>query len=232
VNLTEIWAELVQSDWAHWLAEQRTPAIFATLALLLALAWIGSWQQKRRSTKAILAAVNDATFGRCIPRSRTGAWGFAISIEPPPERFRECNISYQPVSIFDPVDLFRMWFGGARTLFQIAGVLADVPAAEITWIRGLPPARALGNNPGRSPWVQSRLDFAGAEYATRGANVGALKHVFQDMYARFTPALVSITIQRERRPQLLVVAGGKLTVRDISPLITSVRALARAAMRE
>ena len=96
----------------------------------------------------------------------------------------------------------------------------------------MPPSQALGKNPGRSPWVQSRLDFAGAEYATRGANVGALKHVFQDMYARFTPELLSITIQRERRPQLRVVAGGKIEGRDISPLITSARALGRAAMRE
>jgi hypothetical protein len=232
VNIYEIQSDLLQSNWWHWLVAHRVAFLLATVILLLAFAWIGGWLQKRRSTTAILTAVNDATFGRCVPRSRSGAWGFAISVEPPPEHFREFNISYQAVSIFDPIDLGRIWFGRAKTLFQIAGVLADVPTAEITWIRGLPPARSLGKNPGRAPWVQSRLDFVGAEYATRGANVGALKHVFQDMYVRFTLALLSITIQRERRPQLRVVAGGKLTVRDISPLITSVRALARAAMRE
>jgi hypothetical protein len=133
------------------------------------------------------------------------------------------------MSILDPMDLMRMWFGGRRTTFQIAGALLEAPTAEIIWLRGQPPARALGVNPGFAPWVQSRLDFAGADYATRGTNVGAVKHALQDMVARFTPALLSISVQRERRPQLRVVAG-KIEARDVSPLITSARALGRAAM--
>ena len=178
----------------------------------------------------MLVAVNDATFGRCLPRSRTGAWGFAVSVEPPPERFREFNISYQPVSILDPVDLLRVWFGGRRATLQMAGVLLDAPTAEIMWVRGQPPTRALGINPGRAPWVQSRLDYVGVEYALRGTNVNAMKHVFQDMVARFAPLLQSISVQRERNPHVRVVARGRLEAGDVSPLITSVRALGRAAM--
>jgi hypothetical protein len=210
----------------------RVAAIVAAVALLLVLAWVAGSLQKYRRTQAMLIAVNDATYGRCIPRSRTGAWGFAVAVEPPPERFREFNISYQPMSIFHPIDLLRRWFGGQKAQLQIAGVLMDAPLAEIIWTRGQPPARALGVNPGRSPWVQSRLDFARTDYATRGTNVGALKHVFQDMVARFTPILLSITIQRERRPQLRLVAGGRIEARDLSPLITAARALGRAAMLE
>jgi hypothetical protein len=234
VNLSELWAEISQSNWWQQLMEMRAGANVAVVgaigALLLLLIWFGGWQQKRTRTRAMLAAVSDATFGRCIPRSRSGAWGFAVGVEPPPDRFGEFNISYQPLSIFDPIDLLRFWFGGRRTTFRIAGVLNDAPTAEITWVRGQPPARSLGMNPGRAPWVQGRLDFAGAEYATRGANVGAIKHVFQDMYARFTPALLSISVQRERRPQLRVVVEGRIDARDISPLITSARALGRAAI--
>jgi hypothetical protein len=204
--------------------------ILAALSLILALTWIAGWLQKRRRSQAILTAVNDATFGRCIARSRSGAWGFAVSVEPAPERFREFNISYQPLSIFDPIDLFRYAFGGKKATFQISGVLMDVPTAELIWMRDQPPVRALGKMPGRAPWVQARLDIAGAEYATRGANIGAVKHVFQDMYARFTPALSLISIQRERRPHLRVVVEGRIDARDVSPLITSVRSLARAAM--
>lgn len=204
----------------------------AALALLLALSWSVGYSQKRRRTQAMLTAVNDATFGRCIPRSRTGAWGFAVSVEPPPERFAEFNISYQPVSIFDPGDLLRICFGKQRATLQIAGVLLDAPTAELIWVRGQPPARALGVRPGRAPWVQSRLDYAGAEYATRGSNVAAIKHLFRDLYARFAPILGSIVIQREVRPHLRVVARGRIEARDVSPLITSVRALGRAAMME
>ena len=202
------------------------------IALLLAVAWFAGWQQKRRRTHAMLVAVNDATFGRCLPRSRTGAWGFAVGIEPAPERFGEFNISYQPVSIFDPLDLLRIWFRGRRTTFLISGVLSDAPTAEVIWVRGQPPTRALGMKPGRAPWVQGRLDFAKSEYATRGANVGAIKHLLQDMVARFTPILISISIQRERRPQFQMVVEGKIEARDLSPLITYARGLGRAAMME
>jgi hypothetical protein len=180
----------------------------------------------------MLVAVNDATFGRCLPRSRTGTWGFVVSVVPPPERFREFNISYQPLSILDPVDLLRFLFGARRATLQIAGVMSDAPTAEIIWLRGQPPARTLGVNPGRAPWVHSSLDYIGAEYATRGTNIAALKHTYQDMMARFAPILLTITIQRERHPHLRVVAHGKIEARDISPLITSVRSLGRAAMMQ
>jgi hypothetical protein len=52
------------------------------------------------------------------------------------------------------------------------------------------------------------------------------------MYARFTPVLKSIAVQRERRPQMRLVMEGKIEMRDVSPLITSARALGRAAMME
>ena len=203
-----------------------------TLLLILLLVWLAARWQKRRRTHHMLIAVNDASFGRCMPRSQTGAWGFAVSIEPPPERFREFNISYQPVSIFDPLDLLRLWFRRRRTRLLISGVLTNAPTAEVIWVRGKPPVRALGVKPGHAPWVHTRLDFAGAEYATRGTNVGAIKHVLQDMYARFTPVLVWVSLQREQRPQMRMVAEGKIDPRDVSPLITAARALGRAAMME
>jgi hypothetical protein len=233
--LADWWAkllELAQGDWSKWATDGRMAFVLAALVFGLLALWLIGWQHKRQRTQAMLLAVNDATFGRTIQRSRTGAWGFAVSVEPPPEYFREFNISYQPVSILVPSDLIRICFGGRRTTLQFAGLLVDAPNAEIIWLRGKPPARVLGTKPGRAPWVQSRLDFAGAEFATRGTNVGAVKHVFHDMYARFTPALKSVSVQRERRPQLRMVVQGRIDPRDLSPLITAVRALGRAAMRE
>ena len=222
----------MQSEWWARLPALRGETVLLAVTLLLLLARYAGWRQRRRRTHAMLVAVNDATFGRCLPRSRTGAWGFAVSVEPPPERFREFNISYQPVSILDPVDWLRIWFGGRRATLQIAGVLLNAPTAEILWVRGQPPARALGVNPGRAPWVQNRLDYIGVEYALRGTNVNAMKHVFQDMMARFAPLLQSIHVQRERSPHVRVVARGRLEPGDVSPLVTSVRALGRAAMME
>jgi hypothetical protein len=202
------------------------------VVLIFALAFFAGRLQKRGRTTAMLAAVSDSTFGRYVARSRTGAWGFAVTIEPPPERFREFNISYQPVSIFDPLDLARMWLGGRRARLQISGIFQDAPTAEIIWVRGQPPARALGVNPGRAPWIYSQLDFARSEYATRGTNVGTVKYVLQDMVARFTPALVWVSVQRDQRPHMRMVAEGRIGVGDVSPLIAAARALGRAAMLE
>ena len=235
--MAEVWARLQQIDlrldeWRLWLAEVGWPVMAAGLLLLLALAWFAGWQQKRRRTQTMLAAVKDATFGRCIPRSRTGAWGFAVAVEPPPDRFREFNISYQPVSILDPVAWPRVLVGGQRPRLLISGVLVDAPTAELIWARGHHPARALGVNPGRAPWVQSKLDYVRVEFATRGTNVAAMRHTFQDLMARFTPILQSITIQRERRPHFRLVAEGRIEARDVSPLITAARTFGRAAMME
>jgi hypothetical protein len=232
--LSEIWADLVQFEfptaWPPWLSEQLAVAVLLVVVLATALAWYLGWQQKRRRTHRMLVAVNDAAFGRCLPRSKTGAWGFAVSVEPPPEHFREFNISYQPVSILHPLDFLRRTLGRQKSTLQISGVLLDAPTAEIVWVRGQPPMRALGVSPGRSPWVQSRLDYVGMDYATRGTNVAALRHLFQDMIARFAPILHSLTIQRERRPHVRMVAQGRIDARDVSPLITIARSLGRAAM--
>jgi hypothetical protein len=219
-----------QSAWWPYLNQARATIAIVAVALLLALSWYAGRQQKWRRSRMMLRAVNDAAFGRSVPRSRPGAWGFAVAIEPPPERYREFNISYQPMSIYHPVDLWQRLFSGRRATLQISGVLHDAPTAEIIWWRGKPPARALGVNPGRAPWVQSRLDYAGAEYATRGTNVATMHYVFRDMYARFTPVLLSITVQRDLRPQVRLVAMGRIDPRDVSPLIQSAHALGRAAM--
>ncbi len=230
--LAELWANFEQSAAWSFVAEQGAAVVLAGVALLLVLLWLGGRAQKRQRTKLMLRAVNDATFGRTVPRSRTGAWGFAVALEPPPERFREFNISYHAMSIYDPIDLGQRLLAGRRATLQIAGVLTDAPSAELIWWRGKLPAHALGSNPGRAPWVQGRLDFAGAVYATRGTNVGAMQHVFRDMYARFTPLLRSITVQRERRPQVRLVAAGRIDTRDVSPLIQAAHALGRAALLE
>ncbi len=198
--------------------------------LLLAIAWTAGQVAKRRRVQAVLQAVDAATVGRITPRSRTDAGGFAVAIIPPPEPFREFSVSYRCLSILDPVDVVRRLRGQVVRL-QVAGNLPDAPAAELVWARGLPPGHVLGNAPGRGQWVFHQLDFTGAEYGTRGSDVAAMRHVFREMYSRFGPGLKQISLQRERRPMLRLVMEGSADLRDISPLITSARALGRAAQR-
>lgn len=210
--------------------EQLVAGALAILALLI-LGWWAGYMQKRRRVWRTLTLVNDATFGRCVPRSRAGAWGFAVSVTPPPDPYREFNISYQPLSILDPIDWVRGLRGG-RTQFQIAGVLREPPTAELVWMRGQPPLRVLGMKPGPAPWVHHQLHLGGVEYATRGPNVGALHHEMRDLYARFSPGLVLVQVQRGRTPEVRLVYRGTIDGRTVAPLLAAARALGRGGMLE
>jgi hypothetical protein len=226
--------ETLMLEWVAvaggWWADAQVRATAVTALLLLALGWTAGQLHKRRQVAAMLAAVQDATFGRCVPRSRTGAWGFAVRLQPAPEPFREFNISYHALSIVDPIDLVRWMVGRQRRQLLIGARLQDAPTAELVWARKMPPTRALGRQPGRAPWVYQRLDFAGAEYATRGANVGALRHTLQEMVTRYEPGLRLVVVQRERQPEVQVQIMGKLDVSEVSPLLAAVRGLGKAAL--
>jgi hypothetical protein len=210
--------------------DRNTIASGVAALLLLLIAFTAGQAAKRRRVDAVLQAVDAATVGRVTPRSRTDAGGFAVAINPAPEPFREFSVSYRCLSILDPIDVMRRLRGQVSRL-QVAGNLPDPPTAELVWARGLPPAHVLGKTPGRGQWVFHRLELAATEFGTRGSDVAALRHVFREMISRHSPDLKQISLQRERRPMLRLVVEGTIDLRDISPLITSARALARAGLR-
>ena len=213
-------------------ADRRSLATVVAALLLLAIAWVAGQVVKRRRVAAMMRAVDATTVGRITPRSRTDASGFAMAVVPPPEPFREFSVSYRCLSILDPVDVVRRFGRGQVSRFQLAANLPEPPSAELVWARGHPPGQVLGTAPGHGQWVFQQLDFAGADYATRGPNVAALRHVLRDMYSRYGPGLKQVVVQRERRPMVRLVMEGAIDLRDVSPLITSARALGRAALLE
>jgi hypothetical protein len=212
-----------------WVGDAQPIVAALAVCVLVGLGWWAGTVQKRRRVWRTLTLVNDAAFGRCVPRSRAGAWGFAVEVSPPPEPYREFNISYQPLSILHPGDLVRA-LTGKRSQFQIAGVLREPPSAELVWVRGQPPLRALGMKPGPAPWVHHQLHLGAVEYATRGANVGTLQHAMRDLYARFTPGLILVQVQRGRTPEIRLVYVGTVDGRTVAPLIAAARAVGRGAL--
>ena len=218
--------------WLQFIGDEQRLIMGLAALLLLLLAWLGARFRKRQRVFAMLRAVNDTTYGRSVPRSHVGAWGFAVAIQPPPEPFREFNVSYRAVSILDPIDLVRRLLGRYPNRLQIGGSLLLPPAQEILWVRGQPPTRALGRQPGRAMWVQHKFEFTGTEYATRGSNINGLRHAFTDIYTRYNPLLQWVSVQKERTPEIRIMVEGAIDVRDVSPLITSARAIGRAALLE
>src|SRR5690606_6064546 len=144
------------------------------LAALLVGLWVTARLRKRRRTRAMLAALQGSTRGRVAPFRGPSAWGFTATVTPAPEPFREFSVSYRPMSIFDPVDLARRLGGRTLGLMHVWALLPEPPSAEIVWIRGQAPARAVGREPGRGLWIHHRLDIRSTEYATRGTNTSAL----------------------------------------------------------
>ncbi len=207
-----------------WLADPRVIATLLAAGCLVGLAWVAGILQKLRRMRRTLILVNDATFGHCLPRSRPGAWGFVVKVTPPPDPFREFNISYQPLSILDPRDLIRR-LRGERTRLQIAGMLHHAPVAELVWVRRQLPLRALGLTPGTAPWVHHQLYLGATEYVTRGPNVGTLQHEMRDLYARFTPGLTLVQVQRGRTPEVRLVFEGAIDGRTVAPLLAAARQL-------
>ena len=83
--------------------------------------------------------------------------------------------------------------------------LPSRPAAELIWQEGQAPGCALAQRDRSHLWVLRRLDVVNAEYAVRGANTGAIEHVFLDLQTRFRPFLVRISVQADADPECTVV---------------------------
>jgi hypothetical protein len=107
------------------------------------------------------------------------------------------------------------------------------PAAELLWQEGQAPGRALAQRDRSHLWVLRRLDVVDAEYAVRGANTGAIEHVFLDLQTRFRPFLVRIGVQADADPECTVILRlARFELRDLPAFVTSLRGLGRASQRD
>jgi hypothetical protein len=204
-------------------------AALSVLLLCLASGCVG-WLRKRRRGRVILTALRASSRGTLEFRRGPGAWGFVAAVTPAPDPFREFSVSFRAMSILDPLDCLRRLTGAPPSRLHIWAILQRTPEAELVWARARIPERALGRGPGHMLWEIHRLDLGGAEYATRGLNAGALRHAFMDLYARFSAVLQRVIVQREGAPQFeVVVAGNALEAGEVSALLTSIRAIGRAA---
>lgn len=217
-------------DWREAAGLPSWAIAAASLPLLIMVCWLIGWLRKRRRGRVILTALRASCRGAIEFRRGPGAWGFVAAVTPAPDPFREFSVSFRAMSIFDPFDCLLRLTGAPPSQLHIWAILPRPPEAELVWERGLVPARALGRRPGRMLWELHRLDLGSVEYATRGLNAGALRHTFSDLYARFSAVLQRVTVQREGAPQFeIVVAGNALDAREVSALITTIRAAGRAA---
>lgn len=203
------------------------------LVLLLALALIAARLQAVRRGQQVLRALGESVRGRVTLLRGPDAAGLVGSIQPPPEPFLHLVADYRAAPASDLIgQLLNPFTHHAERLVFVAKLPAR-PTAEIIWQEGQIPARALGRRDRNLLWVQRRLDFINAEYAVRGANTGAIEHVFLDLQTRFRPSLYKISVQTDADPECTVVLRlGRFDLQDLPALVTSLRGLGRAALRD
>ena len=216
----------------QFLANRLVVATLAAVLSLLLIAWIAARVQTARRSRALALALDDSTRGRVMLQRGPGAAGVAGLIEPVPDPYVSLAVNYRAASALDPVT----WLGRLaqrpddRLVFE--GRLPERPVAELVWQEGRIPAYATARRERSTLWVPRRADVVDAEYAVRGVDTGAIEHVFVDLQARFRPFLQEVIVLAEQEPEVRVVlrlAG--LNLREIPPLVASLRTLGRAALR-
>jgi hypothetical protein len=208
------------------LQDPRPAATVAALVALFIVSWIAAQLHRHRKSRAIFRSLHDSTRSKAVARR-----GFVAELLPAPEPFRCLQVHYSASSPIDlPGWILRLF--GRRSRFVLTGELLSTPVSEVVWARGKTPARALGKSPGKLLWVNHRLDFLNTEYATRGVNTAAMRHAFTDMQTRFGHLLLYCRIQRGERVECeIILRSPGLDANDVAPLITTIRALGRAALR-
>jgi hypothetical protein len=201
------------------------------LGILLIALWIITAIHYNRRGYAIGAALNDSARGKVVYDRGPRARGFFAHIEPAPDPFWRLSIAYHTTP--NPIEWLGRWLSKRQSRLVIQGQIKERPRAELIWTRGRIPSYALSRTGGPSLWVQRRLDFLAYEYATRGINTGAIVHAFTDLQTRFGPLLEKVAIQADTNPELeIVVRTTGLQVEDIPALITTIRAVGRAALQQ
>ncbi|MCX6043534.1 MAG: hypothetical protein NT075_00360 [Chloroflexi bacterium] len=220
--MIEIWS---------WLLEPRGLFTLACIGLLLVFSWLAAASQNLRRGRAMLAILNDSTRGVVALQRGPNFQGFFTKITPAPEPFIQFIITYHAASNLNVVGLLLRPLTRYADRMVIHGKLIARPGAELIWQRGRVPSRALGHDRGAMLWVQRRLDFVDAEYATRGVNPGALIHGFADLYTRFGPWLYKFSVQADDVPEMeIVLTTHGLNPDELAALVTTLRAAGRAAM--
>jgi hypothetical protein len=225
-------AELLPGVLSDLFSNRFLLTTLIALLLLFVLAVVTAQVQAVRRSQAIVSALNETGRGKITLLRGPDAGGFVGSLQPPPEPFQHFVADYRFAAAFDLVgQLLNPLTHRAERLVFVAK-LPSRPAAEIIWQESQAPGRALAQRERSHLWVLRRLDIINAEYAVRGANTGAIEHVFLDLQTRFRPFLVKISVQADADPECTIVLRlSRFDLRDLPALVTSLRSLGRAALR-
>lgn len=216
---------LAWSSDAYW--------IYSALlvGVVLVAIWLSTAIYYAQRGYTIAARLNDSARGDVVFGRTPGPRGFFAQIEPAPEPYWRFSIAYHTTP--NPLEWLIRRVAQRQARLVIQGQLRERPQAELLWVRGRVPARALSRSRNPALWVQRRMDYMPYEYATRGVNTGALVHAFTDLQTRFGPLLDKVAIQADSNPEIeIVVRATGLNLEELPALVTTVRAIGRATLHK
>lgn len=199
------------------------------VGVVLVAIWLSTAIYYAQRGHTIAARLHDSARGEVVFGRTPGPRGFFAQLEPAPEPYWRFSIAYHTTP--NPLEWLIRRVAQRQARLVIQGQLRERPQAELLWVRGRVPARALSRSRNPALWVQRRMDYMPYEYATRGVNTGALVHAFTDLQTRFGPFLDKVAIQADSNPEIeIVVRATGLNLEELPALITTVRAIGRATL--
>lgn len=201
------------------------------VGVVLVAIWLSTAIYYAQRGYTIATRLNDSARGDVVFGRKPGPRGFFAQVEPAPEPYWRFSIAYHTTP--NPLEWLFRRVAQRQARLVIQGQLRERPQAELLWVRGRVPARALSRSRNPALWVQRRMDYMPYEYATRGVNTGALVHAFTDLQTRFGPLLDKVSIQADTNPEIeIVVRATGLNLEELPALVTTVRAIGRATLHK
>lgn len=203
-----------------------------SIFLLLLIGALSIIIQNHRRNQLLLQALDQSSRSKVIWKGGTHGQAPIALFEPAPSPFRTLQAELG--------QLLPSWrslgrLGSKkvrRNHLRLRGTLQERPSEELVWTRGRPPARAIARSPDPALWELRRLDLVDGDFAVRGINTMALEHAFFDLQARFGAFLQHIFVQVDADYEVEIeLHADRLSAEDIPALITTLRALGRAALR-
>ena len=179
--------------------------VVVALLLLFAMSWVLSRRHYFERGQQLINEFEDSTISHAVVHSGPMPAGFELDLEPAPDPFNTCRIRYRTSAAYNPLAWSLQLLSPPPERLTIEANLPSAPMAELIWHHDREPAAALGRSVDSTLWILRRLDFAGAEYVTRGPLTNGVQHVFSELQTRFNPFLLHIVVTADIEPHLTIV---------------------------
>ena len=203
----------------------------AGIGLLLLLIWLLGRRHYRACSLLFIRHLEESSAPDAVARVTPTAAGFEADLEPAPDPFARCRVTYRTNAEFNLLAWPLQLLAPSLERLTVQAVLPSAPSANLVWNRGRTPATALGRGEASELWKLHRLDFVEAEYATRGVFTNGVEHFFAELQTRFGPFLGEVYVDADAEPHLSVTINtARFDPAQLHTVLALVQGLGRSSL--